>query len=193
MRSGRGFTLPELLVVAAITIIAGTLLVGILVNHNGVLYKENTLVEEGMSLNDVSREIDESLRQSTGISDSFSVDGITYTTDTETLVFKLSALSDSGIIENVYDYGVITKDGVNNKILKLKIFPDNQSIRFASDKTLITNLASLQFNYTDKNGQAAVPSFAVTVGVNLGVLSQTGAVSSGRSVVLDIPLRNAAR
>lgn len=186
-----GFTLVETLVAMAGTIMAGTFLVGILINHNGVLYKESALVNEGLSLNDTLREIDENLRQTVAISSSVTQGSTTYTTDESTVVFQLPALSGSGVLENVYDYGVITQDSLNNKILRLRIFPDAQSSRNAEDKILTIILQSLQFTYYNKSGQIVTPPVAAVVGVNLSVLSKTGAIGSSRSASARVNLRNA--
>ncbi len=185
-----GFTLVETLVASGVALIVGTLLVGILVNHSGLSYKENALVNEGLSLNDAMGKIDNNIRESAAVAIGYPESTPTYTTGNSVLVLKLPALSSSGTIENVYDYAVIAADITQPKVLRLQIFPDSQSIRQPANTVLTTLLNSVTFNYLDRNGNSVTPADAFKVSVNLSVLSQTGSIGSSRSSVSTTSLRN---
>lgn len=186
----RGFTLLETVIAGGVALVVGTLLVGILVNHSGLSYKENAIVNEGLNLNDAMAKINHSIREAAQVAAGYPEDTPTYTTGTSTLVLKIPALSAVGIVENVYDYAVIAVDPTNPKVLRLRVFPDSQSTRQPVDSVLSTFLDSIQFGYLDKGGNAVAPNAAFRVSVNLSVLTKTGSIGSGRTSVSTTALRN---
>ena len=184
-----GFSLLEIVIVIGVSVIVCLLIVSILVSNTGFSYKQTAIVSEGLSLNDVIREIDDVVRQASSVAVSYPETEPIFTTGDETLVLKLPSLSAAGNMDEVYDFLVIAKDE-NPKILKIKIFPDPQSSRASQDKVLTTILSSVKFSYLDENGNTAPPSSAVSIGVDLTVLSKTGSIGSNRSVSAVTKLRN---
>ncbi|OGE35013.1 hypothetical protein A3E45_01665 [Candidatus Daviesbacteria bacterium RIFCSPHIGHO2_12_FULL_43_11] len=186
----RGFTLLETVIAAGIALIVGTFLVAILVNHSGLFYKQNSIVSEGLSLNDAIREIENNIRQAVYVADGYPESAPDYATGVETLVLKLPALSETGVIDGIYDYAVIAKDPSEPKVIRLWIFPDPQSTRKASNLVLTNLLESVNFKFLDKSGNLVAPVSAASVGTTLTVLSQTGSVGSSRASSAVTTLRN---
>lgn len=186
----RGFTLLETVIASAVALIAGTFLVAILVSHSGLFYKQNSIVSEGLSLNDAMREIENNIRQAAYVASGYPEASPEYTTGAETLVLKLPALGQSGVVEGVYDYAVIAKDPTQPKVMKISVFPDPQSSRGASDRVLTNLLESVQFEFIDRGGNTVAPASAASVGTTLTVLSKTGSIGSSRSSSAVTTLRN---
>lgn len=196
MRRGRkqtrGFTLLETVIISGMSIVIGTFLIGILVNHNGVYYKQSSLISEGLSLNEATRKIEENIKGAAAVAGSFQDGSVTYTTGSSTLVLKLPVFDNQGVIDGIYDYVVVTKDSANPKILRLLLFPDPQSSRTRVNTILTTLLDSLQIGYLDKNGGVVSPAEAATVAVSIGVLSKTGSIGNVRNASVKATLRNLA-
>lgn len=186
----KGFTLVEMLIVAAITLIVGIFLLSILVNNNSLFYKQNALVDEGLSLNDTISAINKNIMQASSVVDSYPENSPLFTSNTETLILKFQSLKNGEIIESAYDYIVYYKDPENPKLLEVQTFPDSDSERVASTSVLTTILQSIVFSYLDKNGNAVLPMSAASVGINLTVLSKTGSIGSSRSSTSITNLRN---
>lgn len=190
MRNQKGFTLIEIILVAGIAVIIGTLLVVVLVNNSGMYYQENSTVTSGIGLNDVMDELSTDIKQAAAVVSGYPEASPNFTSGAETLILKLPALSASGNIPDVYDYLVISKDGTNPKILRKYIFPDPQSTRSAVDQVLTTMLDSIQFSYLDKSGNTVSPDVATSVGTTIKLLSKTGSVGSSKSATIMTTLRN---
>lgn len=185
-----GFTLVELIIAAAITLVVGIFLLSILVNNNGLFYKQNALVSEGLSLNDSVSIINKNIMQASAIVASYPESTPLFTSNTETLILKFPSLENGEMVENTYDYIVFYKDTENPKLLKMQIFPDDSSDRVASTSILTTILQNIEFSYLDKNGNVVLPISAASVGVNLTVLAKTGSIGSSRSSTSITNLRN---
>lgn len=187
----QGFTLVEILIASAIALIVGLFLTSILINNNGVFYKQSSLVNTGLSSNDVMSEIDKSITQAVSVAVAYPQDTPLYTTGANTLILKVPALGADGSIENVYDYIVIAKDASKNNVLRKKVFPDVSSIRKAEDLVMTTILNSISFNYLNKAGVIVEPQTATSVKTTLKVQSNFGAVSSDGSSSAVTTLKNA--
>lgn len=186
----KGFTLIELLMVISIAVIIGTLLVGILINNTGVINKESAIVTQGLNINDALREIETYGRQASSITIGYPEVSPTYVTGANTLVLKIPAINSQGIIGDVYDFVVITKDSSNPKLLKEYIFPDEMSIR-ENKNTILTNLLqSIEFEYLDNNDAPIAAPSAVKIKTTINVLSKTGLTDQSRSATIVISLRN---
>lgn len=181
-RSGvEGFTLIEVIIASAVAVVVGALVVGILVNNTGLFYSQSSAVDEGVSLNDALGQITSAVKQAAQVASGYPASSPTYITGASTLVLMLPSLGSSGVIANTYDYVVISPDSANPKVLRLQIFPDAQSTRKSANTVLTTILSSIQFSYPDKNGVATTPASAVSVGINLAVLSKTGTIGGVRT------------
>lgn len=186
-----GFSLVEVLVVSAASLIIGVILTGILVNHNGVFYKQSSLVNEGLSLNDTLNQIDSKIRQATVIAAGYPEVSPNFNTGTEVLVLKLLSIDINGnIINDTYDYIVIARDSENNRILRMITYPDSLSSRNAGNVILTTLLESIEFKYLDKDNNQVSPISAGSIEVDLTVLSKTGSIGQPQSSSIITSLRN---
>lgn len=186
---GRGFTLPEAVLASGITLIVGTVLIGILVNTGGIFYSQNARITEGLSLNDAVARIDGFVKQAAAVAVGYPEGTPTYLSGETVLVLKVPAVSESETMSNVHDFVVVARDSSKEKVLRLKIFPNPLSARSGEDIVLTTLLNSLRFTYLNKIGQTVPPAMATSVGVTLSVLS--GTAGEGRSSSTVTTLRNA--
>lgn len=148
-----GFSLPELIIVLGILVVSGTLLTGILINHSGISIRQTSIVEEGLQINDVLREIESIVKQATAISESYTtVNDFTYTSDASTLVLKLHPITSTWSSTENFDYAVIAIDEDYPNLARLMVFPDPESLRSAQTRVLSSSIDSLTFTYLDKNG-----------------------------------------
>lgn len=189
----KGFTLLETVLVMGISVIVGTLLLTILVNQSNFSSKQNSLVSEGLGLNDATRKIDEYIRQAVSIVESYPEDSPIYTTSSDTLVLKLPAIDSSGVISSVFDYVVIARDLPDTNVLRLQVFPDPLSTRQSVDTVLTAILESIEFQFKDKNGNLVSLDLTTTVDTEVAVTSQNGSISSSRSSKISTTLRNASQ
>ncbi|MFA5933330.1 MAG: type II secretion system protein [Microgenomates group bacterium] len=186
----RGFTFVETLVVAAVFIIVGTLLASILVNNTGLYNKQTSLVTSGLSINDAVSEIETNIRQASAVVNSYPLITPLYTTNGTTLVLKIPSFDVSGIINNTYDYVVITKDAVKTNLLMLYVFPDSASKRISQTKVLSSILQSIAFTYLDQNDNIVSPTSAVKVKTEVNVQPTGGVADKSRNSVIVTNLRN---
>ena len=186
-----GFTLVEILVASAVAMIIGVFLMSILVNSNGIFYKQNAIVNEGLSLNDAIAEIDKNILQGVSVAEIYPEVSPLYTTDSHTLILKLPGLGAEGVLTDVYDYVVIARDADKNNILRKKVFPDAQSTRKSEDLVLTTILDAIDFSYLNKSGGSVNPNLATSISTVLAVKSGNELINSKRSSTTVTTLRNA--
>ena len=173
----RGLSLPELILGITIAAILGGILVSLLVSSNRLLFDQSIKVRQGLSLNQASVEITSLIKSAAGIALQYPPAGTAdYTTDFDTLVLKIPAIDQTGgIITQVFDYGVLSKDPSSPKILRKQIFKADTSFRKPENKILATTLQDLQFIYlNDANtlippAEASRISFTINLseGINL--------------------------
>lgn len=188
-----GMSLVEVIIISAAFAVVGMLLLGILVNNNNFFYKQNAVINVGLSLNDAMAEMTNVIRQGAQVATGYPVATPTYISGPEVLVIKLPSMDISGNpLSNVYDYAVIAKDSPNANVLRLQVFPDVQSTRQSVNKVLSTYLSSIQFNYFDKNSNIVVPTSAASVEVDLTIISGTGNINSTRTSKIKTMLRNSS-
>ena len=187
---GEGFTLVEMLVVVGITLIIGTLLVSLLISQSGVYYKQNTVVNVGINLNDAVSKINSNIKQAAAVTAGYPEISPTYVTGSEVLVLKLVSINTNGPISDVFDYVVVSKDTDHANVLRMQVFPDPQSTRESSNTVLTSLLDSVQFEYLDNAGNSVVPANATSVGLNLTITSQAGGTNSSRTSKTVTNLRN---
>lgn len=186
----KGFTLVEMLVALGIMVIVSTILASLLVNQSGVFYKQNAVVNIGVSLNNTVSSINNYIRQASAVAGGYPESSPQYTTGQNTLVLKLLSVNMEGTINDVYDYVVVYKDSADNHILRLQVFPDPQSTRTTSNTVLTTLMDTIQFNYLDNNGNTVAPSSATSVKLILTLSYGSGGTGSSRTSETVTSLRN---
>lgn len=142
-------------------------------------------------MNDASSQITNAIKSASSIAVQYPLSGPQFYTGPETLILALPSIdAQSQIIENVYDYYVITKDNQNPNILRKKLFPAGQSQRSSEDQVLATKLSSLKFYYYDESGNTVQPSQAVKVNFTINLTTSTGINSRTASTSGEVNLKN---
>ncbi len=186
-----GFTLVELIVVMAISAVAGTLLITILVQSNGVFFQQNSKISQGVSVNDTIEEIRSATKQAASVASGYPTSSPQYVSNISTLVLGLPSFgSDGNAIENTYDYVVFTKDSQNPVILRKLVFPDIASFRKSENKVLITKLSLINFYYQDKNGTLVSPTSATQISFVINEIEKAGIANQQSSASAQVSLRN---
>lgn len=172
MKTQRGLTLLEILIASAIAFFLGIVLLNIWFQNSWVFYRENALINQGLSLNDTMAELEKYIQGSSFVVASYPSDSPQFTSSSITLILQLPAISESGILSNIYDYAVIRRDDSLANVLRMEVFPTSGSSRQAINRVLTSILQAVQFEYFDSLGGVVAPENAAAVGVTLTVLSQ---------------------
>lgn len=192
MKNHRGWSLIEVLIVMTVAAVAGGLLINLMVSSNRIFFDQSAQINQGLSLNQAKLEITDLIKSSAGIAPKYPPTGTAqYTTDTDTIVVKLPALSASGdVIESVYDYAVIEADPSKSTILRKQIFKDNQSFRKTENKVLSSSLSTITFSYLDSNNLPVSADLAVRVGFVINLSTQSGFSSNESSGSGTVNIKN---
>lgn len=185
----RGFTLVEILIFMMLSVLTGTLLVGILINNSELVYKQSSRVSQGLEINDTLSNIKSYIRQASSVSSSYpQAPPATYTSSQSQLILKFASLDANGdIIQTKFDYVVYLKDGDKLKIL---VLPDPQSFRDLKDSILAKNVDSLIFDYYDQMGVSTTPSVAKRVKVSVVLKQKAGSKYEINVATAEAILRN---
>lgn len=141
----KGITLIEVLVVMAISTIAGVLLVVIIVQSASLYTDQSVKVKRGLSINDALLKIRDTVKQAGSVAENYTNGGSTYTSGPGQLVLKVASVDPDGkIIGSAYDNFVVLLD---QKILRFKSFPDPSSSRRSEDRVLADSADNLLFEY----------------------------------------------
>lgn len=185
-----GLTLVEVLIAIGISVMVGALLLIIIVNSMGLFYKESAKVQEGLNVNDALGKVRSSIKESSGVVASKTLESTTYTSSVTQIVLKIPALNSLGnTIPDTFDYIVFLKDQTN---LRYKLFPDSQSSRKSQDQIFSTSLDSLTFNYLDsQNPPVEVTAATATkVRISLTLKQQIGVNYQTTTATAEANLRN---
>lgn len=186
-----GFTLVETLLASVVAVIVGIALSTLLVNHTGTFYKETGLVNDGVGLNDTLKAIDDQIRQASNVIAQYPESGPpSFTTSNTQLVLKLPSYNGNGVINNTFDYVIVTRDATVLNVLKIITYGNASSLRKNSNKVITTFLDNLGFRYLDASGTQVTPTNAKQVQTDITVKSSQGSVSSQRTASSKTILRN---
>lgn len=185
----RGFTLPEILIVMMLSVLTGTLLIGILINNSELVYKQSSRVSQGLEINDTLSNIKSYIRQASSVASSYpQTPPATYTSNSSQLVLKFASLdANDDIIQNSFDYVVYLKDEDKLRIL---VLPDPQSFRDPKDSILAKNVDSLIFDYYDSAGVSTTPTVATRVKVSVVLKQKAGSKVEINTATAEAILRN---
>lgn len=177
---------------SAVAGVIGILLISILVNTSGFFYQQQSVINEGINLNDVLGQISSLVKEAQAVARVYPETGTPqFSTLSTTLVLKLPGINQNEVLSDINDFVVVAKDSQNSKVLRLKIFPDPGSIRLGKDSVLTTFLESIKFSYLDKGGsEVLTPDLAEAIKIDLSVLAKTGSIGSKRSGSITVNLRN---
>lgn len=166
------------------------MVLGIFVQSNKTFSIQNNKVNQGLSLADSIKAVNDLVRLSNAVVAQYTIGSTTYTTGLNTLVLSLPSIDGSGNnMIGTFDYAVVARDQTNIKILRLRTFPSVSSTRKSQSRVLATNLSKINFFYYDDSGNVVAPANATRVNVTINT-SEPSAYSSTSSSSSDINLRN---
>lgn len=186
----KGFTLLEILIAAAITSIVAGLLLMIMINSTGLFSRQSAKVQAGLNINDATAKFKSTVKQASSIAVLHITSSTTYTSDSQTLVLKVSSIDSSGnIIINTFDYYVYYLD---QGILYLKTFPDSLSSRKAENRVFSTLVDSVSFQYFNTSNPPAevVPANASKIRMTLVLKQKVGVDFETQVSTAEANLRN---
>lgn len=185
-----GMTYIEILVVVTISVITGGLLLTIMANSSSLFFKQSFIVNQGLGVNDALASVKKGIKEAKAVVSSYTYDSTTYNSSSAQLILTVSALDNNGnLIPNTYDYFVYLKD---QKILRLKIFPDPLSQRQQADRVLATNLDQVNFQYYNSAEPPieVAPNQAAKVKMTLSLQQKMGLVTQNTVATAEANLRN---
>lgn len=184
----KGFTLVEVLIALATTILISGLLLATFLNSTNVFQNQSKKIEQGLDTNTAISTIKEHIKVSNSIAEEYQVGPQSFISDQHTLVLTQSSIDSSGnIIQNSNDYIVFT---VSEKLLRLKLFASEQSSRTNQDQILAKNVGNIIFEYSDSDNQVSVPKDANKVKVTLMVSQKDGINTLSLVATSEATLRN---
>lgn len=173
--NNNGFSLMEILLVLGSAAIIGTILVTIMVESSKYFTNQNTEINNNLSLNSISSEIQQGIQNASSINGSFTNGTNQYTTNFSTLIASIPALDASGdMIDTKFDTVVITQDRIKPNILHKYLFADPVSSRKNEDKILTSNLTYLQFVYLNDSETIVAPNTATRIDYVVKVAEKNG-------------------
>ncbi len=186
-----GFGLIEVLVAITISAVAGTLLLKIFVQNQGLYFEQSSKITQGFSINQAYTQISESIKIGSSVVSTNLVGSPQYVTDNDTIVIELPSIDSSGnVINQTYDYIVITREGRDLIFLKKKLFPNPLSQRKSEDKLLADKVENFTLIYKDQSGLQVSPTNAQKVYFNLELSEKAGLSNQESSAAGEINLRN---
>lgn len=190
VKSAKGFTLVEVLIVVGIVTVVSTLLVVIIANTAGLFYNQSAKVGQGLNANDALVKFRQTIKESNSIASQYPVSNPTYVTSNTQVILKVPSLDSSGdIIAATFDYFVFLKD---QDKFRLKIFPDVQSFRFSQDQILSSNVENALFEYYNSQTppQQITPTSATRIRMTLILKQKSGADFEESIATSEASLRN---
>ncbi len=179
MRSQKGFTLIEVIIVIGIFSFLMVALLNLFEWHNKVYFQERAEVQTTDGTRQAFNSMTKYIAQASHILSSITFGSTNYTTDNHTLVLQLPAFDSNGnIISNGSDYVIYYL--ANNSLYQL-IQTNGSSARHAGTKLLSENVSSLSFTYNN-----ASPAAADTVTVDLQTQASVRNVSTVTSHLNDV-------
>jgi prepilin-type N-terminal cleavage/methylation domain-containing protein len=181
----KGLTLIEVLVVTGLTAILVTLGASIFLSNNLFYEFQGGKIEINNSAREAADKIDEFGREAIAVEASHTYLSTTHTTDADTMVFRLPALdAQNDIIEDIFDYVVVTASSTVPERLELYVDADPLSARPERELLLSDNLADFNIVYDDPD-----PALARVITFDL-TLTGTGRNPASDTVYGRVTLRN---
>jgi prepilin-type N-terminal cleavage/methylation domain-containing protein len=168
----KGFGLIEVLVTIAILGIISVVFIQSYLNSQKTFdvqkSKSALQTETRNSLDQIAKWV----KLSTSVVSTLTVDNKTYTTSSEIIILKvLSVDDDQDVIADTYDYIVFQPNSIYSNQLDQMIYPDNNSSREQTSRTLDKNLSAIEFKYYNNSDAEITQNFEDTVSVNTAISS----------------------
>lgn len=153
----RGTTLVELLVSLAVLVVVGFLVAMMYFTTEKV--RQNEATGSFVQLENIfgQQRLRDALSDASSIATQVTIDGTTYTTSAQTLVFKVPSINAAGdIIVNTWDTSVITLTGTPpTALLVILVAPDPASSRASMTSILATSVDDLRIRYESVSGTSS--------------------------------------
>ncbi|MBI2011557.1 type II secretion system protein [Candidatus Daviesbacteria bacterium] len=187
----KGFTLVELLIVMAVSAIAGVLLLQVLVNNNSLVVDQSFKISHGLNLNDISSIIENDIKSSAGVVAEYPDSNPIYITSDNTLIIKIPSINqDEDVIPDIFDHIVVAADSANQKVLRRITIPSEQSSRPSNNRVLTSSLSLIKFSYLDSTGVSTTPTNASKINYIVNLLNKSGLNNYQSSTSGEINFRN---
>lgn len=162
-----GLTLIELLISIGIIGIVVVIVGNIFINTSRFGSDEQLRIDVGESASRVLGPLDEILREGKEVLASTVINSVTYTSDTNTVVFTLPSLDVGGLtIAGSSDIAVIDYDitDASNPIVRLLVEPASDTFRPAQNSRIVEHVKDLYIRYT---AETPVTAQALTLTVQI--------------------------
>ena len=170
-KSDKGFTLIETLVAVALISLLSIMIVNIFISYNDFFLSHESNIDTARSANAIMSEVGSAVLQATQVSTTHTFAGTSYSSDADTLVLELPAITQDGdTVPSAFDYVALYASGT---VAYLVVDAHASSVRSDETRTLSTTLYSLTFGY-DSASMADVSSVETDV--------RTRAERKGRTV-----------
>ncbi len=145
MRSQKGFTLIEMLLVIVLVVIASGVIVNLFIGQNRLSRLEMAELNITNDARTTLDDVDNYVRSATRVV----ADHNGYNTGADTLVLQIQSVNASNqLVGAAFDHVVFYLDGTN---LYREVFPHASSVRVATVKKLANNVNGLAFTYDNPN------------------------------------------
>lgn len=186
----KGVTLIEVLISSFIAVVVGSLMLYMIVNSSGLVYKEASTINIGLNTNDALSKVRKSIKESSAVVATFTQGLETYSSGVTMIVLKLPSLDSSGnIILDSFDHFVFFLD--QNKF-RFKTFPYITSSRKAQDQIFSNTADKLVFQYFNSANPPVevIPKRAKMVRITLTLKEKSGSTYETNTATSEANLRN---
>jgi len=171
MKKSLAITLVEMLIVISILTIVSGILVAIFISGWRLFHQQSASTETQAQAKLATSVITKSIQQANKVPTSKTLDSISYTSSTNTLVLELPSLdTNQNIIEGAFDYEVFYKDPAAHTKLKLKRETSPASSRKSETKTIANLIENIEFTYNSPDNKIENTN-RITVSVSAAQIS----------------------
>ena len=153
MKNVRGFSIIEMVIVIAISVIIMLSVIEIYITYSNSYLYQNAAINTSSSAAAFLNEFSDMSLQADAIVASRTVSGTTYTTGSTTVVFEIPAINSSGdVVSNAYDYAILYASSTGAYRL---LDVNGSSVRVAGTKKFSDFVNNLTFTYDNGSPTAA--------------------------------------
>jgi len=153
MKNLRGFSLMEVVIVIAISVILILAVTEIYVTYSNSYLDQNAAINTSSSAAAFLNEFNNIGLQADAIVSSRTVSGTAYTTGSSTVIFELPAINSSGdVLSNTYDYAIFYSSSTGAYRL---LDTNGSSARSSGTKLFSSFLSNLTFTYDNASPTSA--------------------------------------
>jgi len=183
MNTFRGFSVIEMIIVIAISVILLLAVVEIYVTYSNSYLYQNASINTSSSAAAFLNEFNDMSLQADAIVASRTVSGTAYTTGSTTVIFEMPAINSSGdVISNTYDYAILYSSSTS---AYRRLDTNASSARTAGTKKFSDLVSNLTFTYDN-----ASPTSASSVTADISTKAQVKQENFTSHLKQQVYLRN---